>query len=424
MKTLPCVVVLLIVAAVTSTCHAQLLKAKSGDWPWWRGPNGNAVAESGQKPPVEWSETANIAWKLPVPGRGHSAATVVGERIFLTTADEKEQVQSILCFDASRGTQLWKRDVNQGSFPARINRANTHASGSVACDGTLVYAAFLNHDRIQVVAVDLNGEQQWEHLTSSYTPNEYKNGYGSSPVLYGNLVIIAGDFDGDAFLVGLNRDTGKQIWKTPRSKNVNYASPIVADVAGRHQLLLSGGDVVASYDPLSGKQLWQTAATSMATAGTMVWQDDLVFASGGYPQVGTFCLRADGSGEILWQNNQKCYEQSLVVADGYVYAINDTGIAYCWDAKSGEEKWRERLGGKISASPILAAGNIYATNEAGTTWVYRATPEKFELLQKNQLGTETFATPTICRNRIYLRVAETVDGQRKEFLYCIASSQD
>lgn len=140
--------------------------------------------------------------------RGHSSPTVVGDRIFLTSADETAKVQSILCFDRGTGKRLWIRDVNEGNFPTRIHTKNTHASPTIASDGTRLYATFLNNDRLQVVVLDLDGKPVWEHVTSGYTPNAYKNGYGASPVLYGKLVIIAGDFDGDAFLVGLDCETG------------------------------------------------------------------------------------------------------------------------------------------------------------------------------------------------------------------------
>ena len=416
-----CSGLLLIVSAVP-VGNAQLPQAHSGDWPRWRGPNGNGVAESGQQPPVTWSETENVAWKAPVPGRGHSSPTVAGERVFLTTADDTEQVQSVLCFDRRTGGQIWKRDVNRGSFPARIHHKNTHATPSVACDGTRLYAAFLNHDAIQVVALDLEGMPVWEHFTDGFTPQEYRNGYGASPLLYGNLVIVVGDFDGNAFMVALDRESGQRIWHTPRPSHVNYPSPVVADVAGRHQLLLSGGYMVAGYDPRSGTQQWKATATTMATAGTMIWEGDLVFASGGFPDPGTFCIRADGSGSVVWQNNHKCYEQSMIAADGFVYAINDTGIALCWDAATGTEQWRHRLRGPISASPVHAGQQIYASNELGTTWVYRATPGDFELIGRNQLGTEVFSSPAICGGRIYLRVADSNEGQHQETLYCIAES--
>ena len=403
----------------TSSSNAQFLKARKGDWPWWRGPSGNGIAAAGQKPPVSWSESNNIVWKNAVPGRGHASPTVVGNRIFLCTADDKELTQSILCYDRKTGKRLWAKLINKGAFPGRINRKNTHASPSVASDGKKIYATFLNNDRLQAVALDFNGKKVWEHDCGLFKPNQYKNGYASSPFLYGKLVIVAGDFDGKGYLTAVNQETGKEVWKTNRPARVNYASPVVAPVNGRHQLLISGCDMVAGYDPLTGKQIWKSSATTMATAGTMVWHKNLVFASGGYPDAETACVKADGSGEVVWRNNQKCYEQSLISYKGYIYAMTDRGIVFCWNAMTGKEQWRKRLQGPISASPVVANDNLYITNERGTTWVIKTNPKQYQLVAKNQLGTDAFASIAICGSQIYMRVAKRVGGERQETLYCI-----
>lgn len=154
----------------------------------------------------------------------------------------------------------------------------------------------------------------------------------------------------------------------------------------------------------------------------MVWDGDLVFASGGYPKAETVCLKA-GSGQLVWRNDQKCYEQSMLAFDGYLYAVTDRGIAYCWRANDGTEMWTSRLaGGPVSASPILANGNIYLANEAGTVYVFKAQPTRFELVSRNQLGDEAFASPTICDSRIYMRTASSAGGKRQETLYCIGTN--
>jgi outer membrane protein assembly factor BamB len=414
----------LLAITVAQSATAQVPRAQAGDWPWWRGPNFNGIAEPGQHPPTEWSETKNVEWRTAVPGRGHSSPTVIGKRILLATADDSKQIQSVVCFDRKTGEQIWIQEVNQGGFPERINAKNTHATSTIACDGTRLFASFLHHDAVHVVALDMGGKPVWQKVAGKFTPNEYRNGYAASPLLYGDVVIVAGDFDGgDAFLVAFDRATGEQIWKTPRPARINYASPVVARVAGCDQLLISGCDIVAAYDPNDGAQRWKAAATTMATAGTMVWAGDLVYASGGFPDSETACIRADGSGKIVWRNKQKCYDPSMLVYDGHVYAINDAGIAFCWDASSGKERWHHRLTGPLSASPVLANGNIYAANELGTMWVFRATPERFDLLAENQLGTESFATATICGGRIFLRVAAVTSSERRETLYCIGGSE-
>jgi len=413
-----------IVASVAvSTVRAQVLDAPAGDWPWWRGPLFNGVAASGPKPPVEWSETKNVAWKVPVSGRGHSSPTVIGNRVLLATADDKAQTQSVVCFDRKTGSRLWKRDVNVGGFPEHIHPKNTHATATIASDGTRLFASFLHHDSVHLVALDLSGKPVWQQVAGKFTPDEYKNGYAASPLLYGDLVIVAGDYDGDdSFLTAFDRVTGERVWQTARPARINYASPVVAHVGGRDQLLISGCDIVAGYDPLDGKQLWTATATTMATAGTMVWDQDLVFASGGYPDAETVCIRADASGKVVWRNKQKCYEQSMLAHAGHLYAINDGGVAYCWDAETGDERWHHRLRGPLNASPILANGNIYAPNELGTIWVYRASPKQFELVAENQLGSEMFATPTICGGQLFLRVANVTGDARQEMLYCIQNS--
>lgn len=390
----------------------------AGDWPWWRGPNHNGIAAEGQQLPVKFSDSENVAWKVTLPGRGHSSPTVVGQRIYLCTADEQAQVQSVLALDRASGKQLWKTQINQGGFP-KIHRKNTHATCTLACDGKLLFAAFCHHDQIEAVALSTDGKIAWRQVLGPFAPKQYQYGYAPSPVIYNDLVLFAADSDSGSKLSALQRAGGKRVWITPRPQRISYSSPIVGNVAGRDQLLLSGADMVAAYDPASGKPLWTVPATTMATCGTMIWSDDLVFASGGYPKAETVCIKADGSGKIVWKNNQKCYEQSMLVYQGHVYAVNDNGVAICWKADDGTQKWVERLSGPISSSPILAGGNIYQTNERGKTYVFKPNPEAFELVAENQLGDEGFATSAFCGNAIYLRTATRGGSGRQEFLYCL-----
>jgi outer membrane protein assembly factor BamB len=193
----------------------------------------------------------------------------------------------------------------------------------------------------------------------------------------------------------------------------------VANVAGREQLLISGCELVSSYDPKTGKLLWSAPGTTMATCGTMVWSGDLAIASGGYPKAETICVKADGSGQVVWKNKQKCYEQSMIVHNGYVYAVTDLGVGICLRASDGELMWQQRLKGPVSASPVLVGDTIYQTVEDGTTYVFKANPQKFELVATNKLGNEGFATMAVCGNRIYVRTAKTERGQRQEYLYCL-----
>lgn len=390
------------------------------DWPWWRGPRRNGVADD-TPVPTRFSEEENVVWKAPVPGRGHASPIVVGDRVFLATADTKEQTHTILAFDRKTGERLWDREVNRGGFPEKNHPNNTEASPTIACDGERVFATFYHHDKVAAVCLDLEGKPVWEKDVCRFRPKMYEYGYAPSPILYQNTVIISAEYDGDSFMTALDRKTGNKVWQVPRATNITFSSPVIAHVSGKDQLLISGANKVWSYNPVNGKSLWSTNGTTAATCGTMVWDKDTVFASGGYPAAETLAVKSDGSGKVLWRNKQKCYEQSMLATGGYLYALTDQGVAFCWRGSDGKEMWKERLKGPVSASPVLANGNIYWANELGTMYVFRATPEKFDLVAQNQIGNDSFPSPAICGGQIFLRVGAGARPERQEWLYCFAN---
>ena len=394
-------------------CHCQ-----AADWMQWRGPNHNNVADAGQSPVTQWSRQQNVVWRTEIPGRGHSSPTIVGDLIVVTSADQASQTQAIIGIDRSTGERRWLTPVSQGGFP-KIHPKNTHASATVASDGELFFAVFNHHEQVEAVGVDRSGEIVWKQSVGAFRPQQYRYGYAASPTVYGDTVIVTGDCDTGAWMKALDTKSGNIRWEQRRPARLNWASPIVAEVAGREQLLLSGCEMMASYDPTTGKPLWAVPCLTMATCGTAVFENGVVFASGGYPKSETVAIRADGSRKILWSNNVKCYEQSILVHDGHVYAFSDAGVVYCWNAANGREMWKYRLRGPVSASPVLVGDTIYAASERGDFFVFKANPQRFQSVAKNQLGTESFATPTIVDNLIYIRVADSSAGQRQEYLYCI-----
>lgn len=403
----------LVVTALTTPVSA-------GDaWPWWRGPYFNGVADKTEKPPTEWDETKNVVWKTPIPGRGHSSPVVAGDFIFLTTADEQQQVQYALCFRRSDGKQLWQTEINRGGFNPKIHPKNTHATPTPATDGKLVLVTFNNHEAVQLAALDFDGKIVWQKKAGDYRPQKYQFGYAPSPLLYKDLVIVASEFESNGYLAAFKRENGEEVWRTPRRRFISFSTPVVARVARREQLLISGADQVASYDPRNGKPLWSVNGTTNATCGTVVWNNDAVYASGGYPNRQTIAVRGDGSRQVLWANQEKCYEQSMLLHDGFVYAVNDNGIAFCWQAATGREMWKARLVGPVSASPVWANGKIYIANERGSLFVYEANPRQFKPIARNQLGDESFATPAFVNDQIITRVASRAGGQRQEYLYCL-----
>lgn len=407
----------LLLFTVALSLPAQL---HADDWAQWRGPNGNNVAAAGQNVPTAWNETRNVIWKTIVPGRGHSSPTVIGNLIVLTSADEPSQRQAVFGFDRTTGKRLWGTIISQGGFP-KIHAKNTHASSTACSDGQQIYVTFNHHKKVEAVALDMQGNIVWRRDVGGFDPRQYEYGYAASPTLYDGRLIISADSDTVAWVAGLDTQTGRVLWKQDRPAKLNWSSPIVADVAGKKQLFISGCDMLAAYDPSTGEPLWSRPCLTMATCGTVVWDDDTVYASGGYPKKETVAVVADGSGRIRWKNTAKCYEQSMLLHDGHLYAFDDNGIVFCWHAKTGQEKWKKRLGGPVSASPVLVGDTIYASNERGTTFVFKADPDAFRPVAQNQLGTSSFATPSVVDNVIYLRAAEGEGGNRVETLYAIGT---
>ncbi len=423
-RTLRC----LVVASLFTGSLASLLLAaepapspiqfEASDWPWWRGPDRNGIAAANQNPPLKWSRTENVLWKVTVPGRGHGSVTVVGEQVFLATADEQADKQIVLCFDRNTGKELWRTLVHDGGIERKGNKKASQASGTIACDGERLFISFLNRGAVYTTALSRGGEKLWQTKITDYVVHQ---GYGSSPAIYGSLVIVSADNKGEGggAIAGLKRETGEIVWRHARPATPNYPSPIILNAAGRDQVFLTGCDRVSSFAPLTGEKLWEIKGATTECVTSTVTDGSIIMTSGGYPKNHMSAVRADGSGEIVWENNVRVYVPSLLIHEGTLYGVTDDGVARCWKAATGEELWKGRLGGTFSSSPVMVGQHIFAINEAGEGFVFKADPAKFKLVAENQLGNEVFATPTICGSRIYMRVAEQQGDVRQEMLYCI-----
>lgn len=398
------------------------IEVGSDDWPWWRGPQHTGIASRNQLPPVTWSENENVLWKVAIPGRGHGSATVVGEQVFIASADADKQQQLVLCFDRQSGRELWTTVVHEEGFPdpkakrGSGNEKASLASSTIACDGRLLFINFLNDKAVYTTALDRSGRKIWQTKISNYVIHQ---GYGSSPMLYKDLVIVSADNKGGGAIAGLRRSSGGMVWKRDRPKKPNYASPIVLNVAGRNQLLFTGCDLVTSLNPLTGEEFWEVEGSTTECVTTTVTDGTHIFTSGGYPKNHIAAVAADGSGKIVWENTVRTYVPSMLQQDGFLYAVLDAGIATCRNSTTGKEAWKLRLSGTFSSSPVLVGDRLYAVNEEGITFVLKVTPEAVEKLAANQLGQNVFATPTICGGRIYTRVSHQEDGKRQEYLYCL-----
>jgi outer membrane protein assembly factor BamB len=296
------------------------------------------------------------------------------------------------------------------------NAKSTLASSTPACDGERIFVNFLNGGSVHTTALDRSGKKLWQTRITEFVVHQ---GFASSPALYESLVLVSADNKGTGALVALDRKSGEVVWRHERPKVPNYTSPIILRIAGKDQALFTGCDLVTSLDPRTGKKLWEIAGATTECVTSTVTDGNLIFTSGGYPKNHISAVRADGSGEVVWESNSRVYVPSMLVREGHLYAVLDAGVAACFESATGKELWKGRIAGTFSSSPVLVGDKIFVVNEAGHAYIFKASPEGFSLIGENQLGDECFATPVFAGNRIYLRVATGTEQQRQEYVYCL-----
>ena len=393
------------------------------NWPAWRGPGGDGIS-SEKDLPTRWSSTENIAWKTPIAGKGHSSPIVWDDRVFLTTSLTEDNERLLLCLDRLSGKALWKRIVIKAP-PESIHRLNSRASGTPATDGNFVYTAFMHAKgnkiiapnvsserlitpgRIMVAAYDFKGTERWKTDVGAFVS---AHGFNSCPVLFEDLVIINGDHDGEAYIVALDRMSGKERWRTMReNKTRSYVTPIIRNIDGRTQMILSGSLCVASYDPRTGERHWILDGPTEQFVASMVYNGDYVFVTGGYPEKHILAIDPNGTGNvtethIVWRtNNGAAYVPSPLVFGKHLLVVADSGVAQCFNAKSGKRLWRERLAsGGHSPSPVMANGIAYCVSDQGEATVFRL-EDRFELIAKNDLGEPISAAPAISQGQLFVR---------------------
>lgn len=394
-------------AALSSALRAE-------NWPAWRGPRGDGTSIE-ENVPVKWSAAENVVWKVPLPGKGHASPIVWAEQIFLVTAIEDKEQRVLMSLDRKTGKTLWQRTILISPLE-RINKLNSHASSTPATDGEKIYVSFLDRDKMFVAAYDFDGNMLWEVRPGPFAS---MHGYCSSPILWNDKVIVNGDHDGPAYIVALDKQTGKTIWKTPRPNNTrSYCAPIIRSIDGRNQMVLSGSKCVASYDPDTGSQHWIIDGPTEQYVASLVYNGELLFMTCGFPDHYIQLIRPDGRGNvtkthIVFQTDQDCsYVPSPIAAGPYFLVVSDTGVATCLDGKTGRTYWRQRLNGRHSASLVSANGLVYFTSDKGETAVVKPGPE-FNLVATNRLDENTDASPAISNGQIFIRTWSR--------LYCISS---
>jgi outer membrane protein assembly factor BamB len=390
--------------------------AAAAEWPGWRGPRGDGVSDE-KNLPLRWSRTDNVAWKVAIPGRGYSSPIVWGDRVFLTTCVEKNLKRLLLCLNRADGKILWQRVVLTSKLE-RKHQLNSYASSTPATDGRHVWVAFLEAPRVEVACYDFAGNEVWRRCPGKFYS---VHGFCSSPILYKDLVIVNCDQDAEAYIVALDRATGRERWRIDRpNRTRSYCAPLIVEAAGKKQLVLSGSKCVASYDPDTGKQHWLIDGPTEQFVASPVFTEGVLFITGGYPDYHILGIRPNGHGNvtkthILWRHQKGAgYVPSPIAWGKYFFLVSDKGIASCLAARTGQRPWMEHLGRHHSASPVAADGYLYFVDDAGTTFVLRA-GRTFEVVSKNALDEPCYASPAVAHGQIFIRTLN--------HLYCIGAAK-
>jgi len=386
--------------------------AGAGDWPRFRGPNGTGIA-SDKDVPVKWTKE-NILWKTAIPGVGHSSPIVCKGRIFLQSASEDGTERWLLCLDADKGEIRWKTQAPGQN--AKKHPLNSLASSTPATDGERVYAAFWDGKAIHLGAYDFkDGKSIWQQDLGNYVS---QHGFGHSPMLIDDKVILANDQDGTSHLLAFDAKTGNKIWQTERTPyRACYSTPIVhVKPDGSKELIVASTAGITGYNPADGKAnwwyTWKFARAPLRTVGSPIIAGNLVIATSGdgAGDRDVIAVKLGGQGDVtpshlVWENRKNYpfpYVPCLLAQGDYLFGVHDKGIASCHLAHNGEEVWRKRLDSGFIASPILVDGKIYAASQKGSVYVFAAAPE-FKLLAENSIGEAVSSTPAVAENRLFLR---------------------
>jgi outer membrane protein assembly factor BamB len=422
--------------------------SENGNWPSFRGLQAAGVTEK-QNLPDKWDGKTgeNILWRTTIPGLAHSSPVVWGARIFVTSAvssdpkagfrpglygdgdasqDRSSHRWMIYAVDKHTGKILWDRVAHEGEPREKRHIKSTYASSTPATDGRIVVAWFGSQG---VFAYDVNGRFLWKAdlgrlNLGAYDIPTYEWGTASSPIIWNNLVILQCDTQDDSFLLALDADTGKQVWKTERDEIPSWGTPTVAVTSAGPELVTNASNYIRGYDPRTGRELWRLGRSSKITAPTPLFADDrFVIASGRAPERPIFVVKAGARGDltlpegksasdaVLWSRaGRGSYMPTPLVYNGILYVLANNGLLDAYDLKTGEEIYRQRLqlvGSGFSASPVAADGKLYLSNEDGEILVIAA-GRKFESLATNSMGELLMATPALSEGVMYVRSSQSL----------------
>ena len=376
------------------------------NFPSFRGPGSIGITER-TNIPASWDGKSgkNIKWKTAIPLPGNNSPVIWNDRIYLSGASESKR--EVYCIDALSGKILWTSTVDkiQGS-PSQVpgvSKETGLAAPSLTTEGLRVYAIFANGD---LIALDMDGKKVWAK-NLGMPANHY--GHSSSLLMYHDILLIQYDQRGAPEVMGLSGKTGEQVWKTSRNVKISWASPSLINTGKRMELLLSAEPCVASYDPLTGKELWKLDCISGEVGPSLAYANGIVYSVNEYSTLSA--VQIGITPRVLWENNEFLSDvPSPVATDKYLFVITSYGTGVCYDAVAGTKYWEHDFGNPVYSSPMLAEGRIYLLDKRGMMFIFKADKE-FSLISQCPLGEGSFCTPAFTNGHIFLRADKN--------LYCI-----
>lgn len=394
--------------------------AGSDAWTEFRGASSDGRSAA-KGLPAKWSETQNVKWKVPIPGRGWSTPVVLGNQVWLTTATEDGQKMYAVCVDRESGKVLLNRELFQNAKPEPLgNDVNCYASPSPTIEKGRVYVHFGSYG-----TACLDSRTFATVWTRRNLPCRHYRGPSSSPILFENLLILTFDGADYQYVAALNKKTGETVWKTDRSADWNdvdptgriiadgdlrkaHSTPIITQVNGRYEMISAGAKAAYAYDPRTGKELWKVDYKGFSASFRPVVGFGMAFIPTGYGRSDLWAVRLGGAGNVTQSNVVWRYGRNVpakpspLLIDDLLYLIDDSGVLTCLEAQTGKEVWKERVGGRYSASPIYAEGRIYCFSEEGATRMFKP-GRALQALGENQLADGFMASPAVAGRALFLR---------------------
>ena len=402
-------------AAALAMLFASASAASAQEWTRFRGPNGAGQSEAAGIP-AEFGE-ADFNWRVELPGIGHASPVIWEDKVFLLSADPVNATRYVICLNAVDGSRAWMREFPSTVHP--LHSRSSFASSTPAVDAEHVYAAWSSPEKTTLICLDHGGETVWEIDLGRWVS---QHGFGTSPVLYRDMVILfnsqddaeklpPGEMGGESHMMAFDRATGKELWRTPMtSKIVSYSVPCIFESPeGQPEIVCcSTAEGIFALDPENGKMKWSFAPFTMRTVSSPVIAAGLIFGSNGSGGGGNYvaAVRPGANGapaELAYKfDRQANYVPTTLAHGDLLYLWSDKGIVSCIDAKDGNVHWQERVGGGYSGSPIRVRDRLYCMSDEGDCVVLAAGKE-YKLLARNPLGQESRSTPAVSGNRLYLR---------------------